>query len=150
MTQTLTKSPSTKFSLRTPLLSEGRSMELLASANIMNAHIKVYAEGGENVLHAHKTEDHLFVVLEGQATFHLDADDKVTIVEKHEGVMIPKGAYYWFQSSGDTNLVLLRVGARPQLGGPDDRVAPDGGPLPGHSAANKHVEGVPIPGKFFA
>jgi mannose-6-phosphate isomerase-like protein (cupin superfamily) len=148
VTQTLTSSPTQKFSLRTPLLSKGRSMELLAKANMMYAHVKVYAEGGENVIHAHQAEDHLFVVLEGQATFHLDADDKVTVVDKHEGVMIPRGAYYYFQSSGDTNLVLLRVGARPEPG-PDDRVAIDGGPLPGHSAANKHEEGVVIPGKFF-
>ena len=33
---------------------------------------------------------------------------------------------------------------------PDDgRLGPDGHPIPGHSAENNHVEGIPIPGKFF-
>jgi hypothetical protein len=29
------------------------------------------------------------------------------------------------------------------------RVGPDGRPLPGHSVENKHVDAVPVPGKFF-
>ena len=32
--------------------------------------IKVYASGGENTLHAHNNEDHMFVILQGTAIFH--------------------------------------------------------------------------------
>lgn len=143
------KSEATTFTLSAPLLSTGRSMDLLASSDLMKAHIKVYAEGGENAMHAHAREDHLFVVLDGQATFHIERDENVQVLNKHQGVMLPRGAHYWFQSSGDDNLVLLRVGASPDYRG-DDRVKPDGSPLPGNSTENKHVEGVPIPGKFFS
>jgi hypothetical protein len=41
---------------------------------------------------------------------------------------------------------LFRVGTTRGRG---DRLGPDGRPLPGHSAENKHVDGVPVEGKFF-
>jgi mannose-6-phosphate isomerase-like protein (cupin superfamily) len=137
------------FKLRASLLSEGRTNDELAATDLLWLRLKVYAQGGENVLHQHHDEDHAFVILEGQATFH-DKDDRLTVVNKNEGIMLPKGTPYWFQSSGDSNLVLLRVGASETKGNDDDdRLDINGNPLPGISAANKHVVGVPIPGKFF-
>jgi mannose-6-phosphate isomerase-like protein (cupin superfamily) len=136
------------FSLKTPLLAEGRSDTLVASTDLLRIRLKVYASGGENVLHHHTNEDHSFVVLQGQATFHIGEDDKVRVVGAYEGVMIPRNVAYWFQSTGADNLVMLRSGAaeewhdKARLGG-------DGKLLPGHSKENKHAEGVPIPGKFF-
>jgi mannose-6-phosphate isomerase-like protein (cupin superfamily) len=108
----------------------------------------VYASGGENVLHFHPYEDHSFVVLAGEATFHIGEDDAVKVVSPYEGVMIPRGVSYWFQSSAAENLVMLRAGAAEQWPN-DSRLGPDGRPLPGHSNENKHTEGVPIPGRFF-
>ena len=62
------------FSVRgTPLLSAGNTHTLLAAAPALWAHVKVYAEGGENGVHAHADEDHLFLVLDGEATF-VDAE----------------------------------------------------------------------------
>src|SRR5947208_13661355 len=95
------------FSLKTPLLSEGRSNQEVAATDLLKLRVKVYAEGGENGLHTHNDEDHSFVVLQGQATFH-DENDTPTVVNKHEGIMIPRGAFYYFQSTGDETLVLLR------------------------------------------
>ena len=138
------------FSLKTAYLSEGRTNTFLARTDLLRLMVKVYAEGGENAMHTHTREDHAFIVLEGQATFH-DADDNPTVVGQHQGIMLPAGAYYYFQSTGDTNLVLLRVAAStgPQGGG-GSRLSPDGKPLSGFSEENNHVDGVPIPGKFFA
>ena len=133
------------FSLKTPLLSEGRSNLQLAATDLLKLRVKVYAEGGENGLHTHKDEDHSFVVLQGQATFH-DENDNTTVVNKYEGIMLPHGAYYYFQSSGDENLVLLRVGAGRESEG-NFRVGTNGVPLTREE--NKHIEGVPVPGKFF-
>jgi len=141
----------TPFELRSALLDQGRTMDLLASTNILAAHIKVYAEGGENTIHAHTQEDHLFVILGGQATFHLGHDDVVKVLGKHQGIMIPAGSYYWFVSSGNENLVLLRVGAKAQGWSDfDDRVDVDGKPFPGDSAANKEVPVIVRPGAFFS
>ena len=33
------------------------------------AHSKVYSKGGENALHSHDIEDHVFLVLQGEASF---------------------------------------------------------------------------------
>ena len=133
------------FSLKTPLLSEGRSNQEVAATDLLKLRVKVYAEGGENGLHAHHDEDHSFVILQGQATFH-DENDTPTVVNKYEGIMIPKGAFYYFQSTGDENLVLLRVGAGRKPGG-DFRLGTNGVALTREE--NKHIDGVPIPGKFF-
>jgi mannose-6-phosphate isomerase-like protein (cupin superfamily) len=133
------------FTLKTPLLSKGRTNKALASTDLLKLRVKVYAEGGENGLHAHQDEDHAFVVLEGQATFH-DEEGNTTIVNQYEGIMLPKGAYYYFQSSGDSNLVLLRAGAgRKAEGG--HRLNQQGNLTTDEE--NKHVDGVPIPGAFF-
>ena len=143
---TTVKSPKAEaFTLKTPYLSKGRTNKSLATTDLLKLRVKVYAEGGENALHTHLDEDHAFVVLEGQATFR-DEEDNPTVVNRYEGIMLPKGAYYYFQSTGDTNLVLLRAGAGRK---------PEGGHrrnLQGSQTTteeNKHVDGVPVPGAFF-
>jgi mannose-6-phosphate isomerase-like protein (cupin superfamily) len=113
----------------------------------MTARVKVYAEGGENATHTHLNEDHLFFVLQGQATFFLGREgEDVRVVEAMGGILLPKGAYYRFQSSGDENLVLFRVGS---FVGDSDRVGANGAPLPAKTKENNHVVGVPIEGKYF-
>ncbi len=58
------------FSLKTPLLSAGRTNTPVAGTDLLKVRVKVYAEGGENGLHAHFDEDHSFIILQGQATFY--------------------------------------------------------------------------------
>lgn len=151
-TQTAKEAPAaTLFELKAALLDQGRTMDLLAATEHLCAHIKVYAEGGENALHAHAEEEHLFVILAGEATFRLGKDEKIQKRGKYEGIMIPAGSYYWFVSSGAENLVMLRVGAK--AGGWnsfDDRVDPSGQPFPGDSAANKEVPVKVRPNAFFS
>ena len=133
------------FTLKTPLLSKGRTNKVLAATDLLKLRVKVYAEGGENVLHTHEDEDHAFVVLEGQATFR-DEQDNRTVVNQYEGIMLPRGAYYYFQSTGKTNLVLLRAGAGRRAEGGHRRNLE--GNVTTHEE-NKHEVGIPIPGAFF-
>jgi mannose-6-phosphate isomerase-like protein (cupin superfamily) len=137
------------FSLSgTPVLLEGRYDEVLARCDGFATRVKVYFEGGENATHTHLNENHLFFVLAGEATFFLGRDGgEVKVARKYQGVLLPKGSYYRFNSSGEENLVMLRVGASDS----EDRgrVGPNGLPLPGHSAENHHIDGVPVPGAFF-
>jgi mannose-6-phosphate isomerase-like protein (cupin superfamily) len=133
------------FRLKTPLLSQGRTNKVLAQTELLKLRIKVYAEGGENGLHTHHDEDHAFIILQGQATFHDEAGN-ATVVNKYEGIMLPKGAYYYFSSTGDENLVLLRAGAGRKPEG-SYRLGTHGRPLTREE--NKHIPGVPIPGEFF-
>jgi len=59
--------------------------------------------------------------------------------KKHQGVMIPKGAYYRYHNTGKENLVVIRVGAgvkgRSRAGGNARR--PDGKPLIASSEENR-------------
>jgi len=154
---TTTKSGTQVFDLRTPYLDQGRTTDVRAKTDLMTVTVKVYAEGGENAMHCHPYEDHTFIVIEGQATFHLDTDDNARVVNKYEGVMLPKGAFYWFESSGDQNLVMIRAGANHPRPAPDacdgsepvTRMTPGGLPIPGDSPENKSVERVERPGLGF-
>lgn len=144
------------FDLRTPYLKQGRTTDIRAQTDLMSVTIKVYAEGGENAMHCHPNEDHTFIVLEGEATFHLDSDDNLRVLKPYEGVMLPKGAFYWFESSGDRNLVMVRTGASRMgdLAGSagnalSERMTPDGRPIPGDSPENKTVERIEAQGKGF-
>ena len=119
----------------------------MVRTDLSSVNLKVYAEGGENALHTHTNEDHCFVILQGEATFS-DEEGTQTVVKKWEGITLPRGAYYWFKSTGDENLVLCRFGASTGEKG-DGRIDIEGMPLAGDSVENKHIEGVPLPGKFF-
>lgn len=145
---TETKLKAEVFQLKSPLLSEGRTNNWVSRTDLMTVNLKVYAEGGENALHTHTNEDHCFVILQGEATFSDEGGNK-TVVHKWEGITLPRGAYYYFKSTGDENLVLLRFGAKSGERTGDGRIDIEGQPLLGNSEENNHVEGVPIPGRFF-
>src|SRR5438105_15786082 len=75
----------------TQLLSVGRSDRVVAKSENLTARIKVYAEGGENTLHSHSREEHMFLVLAGQATFRLGREEREQVVNQFEGVLLPAG-----------------------------------------------------------
>jgi mannose-6-phosphate isomerase-like protein (cupin superfamily) len=136
------------FNLRAQLLEEGRSLVPLAETESLWSWIKVYATGGENTLHAHPNEDHMFVVLAGQATF-FGPDDEEKNIGRHQGLMLPAGTLYRFHASGDEPLVLLRVGARGGDGALKARLGADGQLLPGGSKRNKFSPPVYKEGAYF-
>jgi len=72
------------FSMRTQLVTDGRSINPLAETENLWAWIKVYASGGENTLHAHNNEDHMFVILQGTAVFHGPNEEKKKSVQTKE------------------------------------------------------------------
>src|SRR5207249_821694 len=87
-TPMLTDTKAQVFSLKAPLLSSGNQDTPLYTTDLMWMHVKVYAEGGENDLHAHPEEEHSFIVLDGEATF-VDADGTETKVTRNEGILLP-------------------------------------------------------------
>ena len=135
------KPKSQKFSLKTPYMKQGRITQLVAETENLWIHTKINYEGGENEVHTHLNEDHSFIVLEGQMSVFDEKGNEMKL-EKYQGVMIPKGAYYRYLNTGKENLVVIRVGAgvknKPQ-GGVETRVSPDGKPLDANSAENKTV-----------
>jgi hypothetical protein len=106
----------TFFKLQAQLPKQGRTDTPLAASDKMWVVLKTYAADGENGLHAHPSEDHTFIVLQGEATF--------------------------YGPNGETRtLVMIRVGA-PAFDGVDrhGRIAPDGSEMRGDSVENKQVE----------
>jgi mannose-6-phosphate isomerase-like protein (cupin superfamily) len=134
------------FNMRVPLLDQGRMDTEIARASGMTARIKVYASGGENELHCHASQDHMFVILQGSARF-VDKDGGTHDVTKHEGVMLPAGVYYWFEATSEEPLVMLRVDNAQKPG--DDRLNIDGKPMPGNSVENKTVPVIIRQGAWF-
>ena len=130
------------FKMRAQLPVQGRTNVPLASSDKMWVVLKTYAQDGENELHAHPNEDHVFVVLQGEASFRGPRGEERTI-GINEGVLLPHGTFYWFKAVGEEPLVLLRV-ASAAFEGVDrhGRINIQGEPMPGDSAENKKVKPV--------
>ena len=98
------------FKMEALLPTQGREDIPMAKAGGMSVVLKTYAKAGENELHAHLNEDHTFIILQGEAEFYGPNGEKRR-AGKNEGVLIPRGTFYWFVACGDEPLVMARVGA---------------------------------------
>ena len=130
------------FKMRTQLLEQGRANIPVAATEDLTVMVKVYASGGENGLHAHPTEDHTFIILQGAATFY-DAEGEMATLQPNEGILVPKGSLYRFHSvETEGPLVMLRVGTPNYAlqGKASTRVNPNGEYMQGDSKENKTVE----------
>jgi mannose-6-phosphate isomerase-like protein (cupin superfamily) len=117
-----TPSPFQTFAVAPQLLKHGKTSTRLVRTDHLNSGVQVVAEGGETNLHAHSSQDEIWFVLSGSATFYTTGDLVVASLGKHEGLLIPHEAPYWFESSSDENLVILRFGAAVPEAGPDRRI----------------------------
>jgi mannose-6-phosphate isomerase-like protein (cupin superfamily) len=136
------------LTLRTQLVSAGHTKDLLAETDMMTFHMHCYGpKGGENGLHAHVDEDHLFVVLQGEAQFS-GMDGMLPVLKKNQALMLPKGCFYSFSNEGDEPLVMIRFGAMDKKL-PGERLDPEGKPIPGRGKAHGSKPPVFIEGKFF-
>lgn len=124
-----------------PLLSHGKSRTTLVKGDRLISHGMVIAEGGESRMHAHRHEEHIFLVLSGQARFVFLSPQEPMLLGRLQGILIPADCFYRYCSSGEENLVMVRVGS---ARGPDAvRVGLDEQPLRGMSAAAGWQDGVP-------
>lgn len=118
------------FTFLSDEIRAGKGDLILPGTEGLSGVIKRYEVGGENHLHCHHDQDHTFYVLQGQATFHLERDENVAVVDQGNAVLLPRMAYYWFESTGDSKLIMLRVSNSEDNHG---RLDPAGRPMPSHS-----------------
>jgi mannose-6-phosphate isomerase-like protein (cupin superfamily) len=139
----------TLFQVKGPLLAEGRTTTTLAATNDLTIQLKIYASEGENELHAHPGEDHSFIVLQGTVLFY-DQDGEMGNLGPNEGIMLPRGCFYWFHATSDEPLVMIRVGT-PEAAKLDqpNRININGNPMHGGSEENKSVPVKYLEGQFF-
>ena len=135
------------FRLEAELPVQGRTNIPLAASENMWVVLKTYASGGENELHAHPHEDHTFVVLQGKARFYGPAGEEKT-VGPNEGVLLPRGTYYWFQVFSEEPLVMVRIGALSGEGDRFGRIDTQGKPMEGDDPRNKQTP-VVLSGQWF-
>lgn len=99
------------FHLCAQLPTQGRTNQVFGATRVMSVVLKTYASGGENELHAHTNEDHVFVVMQGRAKF-FGPNGETREVARNDCVLIPRGALYRFiADEGAEPLVMVRIGA---------------------------------------
>ena len=127
------------FHLRAQLPRRGRTNTVLGATKHLSVVLKTYASGGENELHAHTNEEHLFLIMQGAATF-VGPKGERRDVAKNDCILLPVGSYYCFTAKEGEPLVLLRVGAPVDPDGDvSARIDIEGEPVDGHSERNKEV-----------
>ena len=101
-----------KFEVRPQLLERGKQSTRLVRNNHLTLDVHVVSDGGEDSLHRHPGSDAVWYVLSGEASFYGEGDKLIAKLHKNEGLHIAHDSPYWFESSGQDNLVIMRFGAR--------------------------------------
>jgi mannose-6-phosphate isomerase-like protein (cupin superfamily) len=88
------------FSYKKPEnLRKGKGIVQLAQTSVIRGRVQIVQEGGENNLHSHTGMDGFWFVLAGKVKFYGPGDVLIGEYAKHEGILIPAGLEYWFESS---------------------------------------------------
>lgn len=142
----------TLLDLQTQLVAEGMTSRLLQQGNNSTFRVLCYAvcRGEDHGMHAHIEEEHAFFVLHGRAQFS-GIGGPLPMVEKNQGIFLPKGCFYEFINPGPEPLVVLRCGASAIKLERSTRLTPGGDPIPGRSKRHPHLNDVKfIDGAFLS
>ena len=99
------------FKYERPALDRSKRVLRMGRSDIVRGNVHVVREGGENNLHAHPNSDGFWMVLSGRVRFYAEGDTLLADLGKHEGILIPRGFKYWFESASDEPLEILQVAA---------------------------------------
>jgi mannose-6-phosphate isomerase-like protein (cupin superfamily) len=102
------------FKYQQPEFNGVKKSLMVCNSDLMRVHLQVVKSGGENNLHTHTGEDAFWLVLSGAVRFYGEGDKVIGELQKHEGILIPRGFKYWFESASDEPLEIIRVAARDQ------------------------------------
>ncbi len=91
-------------------MPSGKAIVQLAGSDIIRGRVQVVREGGENNLHSHRGMDGFWMVLAGRVRFYGPGDVVIGEFGKYEGILIPRGEQYWFESASvDEELEILQM-----------------------------------------
>jgi mannose-6-phosphate isomerase-like protein (cupin superfamily) len=102
------------FKYEKPEFEGVKKTVLVCDSDLMRVHVQVVKSGGENNLHTHPGEDAFWYVINGAVRFYGEGDKVIGVFSKGEGILIPRGYKYWFESASSESLEIIRVGARDQ------------------------------------
>jgi len=102
----------TVFGYQTPAsLEKGKGIVRLCRSDIVYSSVQVLQSGGENNMHAHPAQDGIWIVLKGRVKFYGKGDVVLAELGPLQGIHIPRGFYYWFESASPEMLEILQVEA---------------------------------------
>ena len=90
-------------------LEKGKGIVRLCRSDLCYATVQVLQSGGENNLHAHPAQDGIWIVLKGRVKFYGKDDVVLAELGPMEGIHIPRGYYYWFESASPEVLEILQM-----------------------------------------
>ena len=97
------------FRYERPEVDKPKKIVWLGKTDRLFATIQVISKGGETNLHSHTHLDGLWYVLKGRGKFYSDETTLAGDLGPGEGILIPRGIKYWFESVGDEPLEILQV-----------------------------------------
>lgn len=92
--------------------AEGRKSFPMVKTDDVISTVQIMEKGVHNRLHFHGVEDGYWFILGGQATFYGEGDAVYAVRNKYQGLLMPAKTRYWFESTGDEPLEILRVNYR--------------------------------------
>ena len=102
------------FKYETPQFDGVKKTVQVCNSDLMKVQVQVVKEGGENNLHSHTGDDAFWYVISGAVKFYGEGDRIIGEYKKGEGILIPRGFKYWFESASSEALEILRVTAKDQ------------------------------------
>jgi len=103
-----------EFRHQTPEFEGVKKTWQVCNSDLMKVQVQVVKSGGENNLHTHTGEDAFWYVISGAVKFYGEGDKIIGEYRKGEGVLVPRGFKYWFESASNEQLEILRVTAKDQ------------------------------------
>jgi mannose-6-phosphate isomerase-like protein (cupin superfamily) len=103
-----------EFRHRSPQFEGVKKTFHVCNSDLMKVQVQVVKNGGENNLHTHTGEDAFWYVVNGAVKFYGEGDKLIGEYQKGEGILIPRGFKYWFESAASEPLEILRVTAKDQ------------------------------------
>jgi mannose-6-phosphate isomerase-like protein (cupin superfamily) len=103
-----------EFRHQTPEFEGVKKTWQVCNSDLMKVQVQVVKNGGENNLHTHTGEDAFWYVISGAVKFYGEGDKLVGEYKKGEGILVPRGYKYWFESASSEPLEILRVTAKDQ------------------------------------
>ncbi|MGH7783589.1 MAG: cupin domain-containing protein [Candidatus Binatia bacterium] len=103
-----------EFRYQTPDFEGVKKTLQVCNSDLMKVQVQVVKNGGENNLHTHTGEDAFWYVISGAVKFYGEGDKLVGEYKKGEGILVPRGYKYWFESASQEPLEVLRVTAKDQ------------------------------------
>ena len=103
-----------EFRHQTPEFEGVKKTWQVCNSDLMKVQVQVVKSGGENNLHTHTGEDAFWYVVSGAVRFYGEGDKVIGEYQKGEGILVPRGYKYWFESASSDTLEILRVTAKDQ------------------------------------